>query len=251
MVPFLKPGKDFTVTGKESQTNKATGGTHLLKMIREGEHQRQDFKYCITDSRKIARSLVAFANTDGGTLLIGVKDNGNIVGVQSDEEYYMVESAARIYSSPPVPFTTRQWHLEGKTVLQVMVESSGSKPHFAKDDKGKWQAYVRHQDENRLAGKVMIDVWNRQKSREGTILRLSEAEKFLLRYLEEHDFITVSSFARKAGLPVRQAENILAGFIVWDIVQPYFGDKHVMYQLNRSFDINRWAARKGVENWEK
>lgn len=238
------------MTGKDIQANRGAGGTHLLKMIREGEHQRQDFKYCITDSRKIARSLVAFANTDGGSLLIGVKDNGNIVGVQSDEEYYMVEAAARIYSSPPVAFTTRQWHVEGKTVLQVMVETSGSKPHFAKDDKGKWQAYVRHQDENRLAGKVMIDVWNRQKSREGTILRLSEAEKFLLKYLDEHDFITVSSFARKASLPVRQAENILAGFIVWGIVQPYFGDKNVLYQLNRSFDIEKWAARKGVVNWK-
>lgn len=245
------PGKDFAVTGKDMQSNRGTGTPHLLKMIREGEHQRQDFKYCITDSRKIARSLVAFANTDGGSLLIGVKDNGNIVGVQSDEEYYMVESAARIYSSPPVPFTTRQWHIEGRTVLQVVVEPSGSKPHFAKDDKGKWHAYVRHQDENRLAGKVMIDVWNRQKSREGTILRLSDAEKFLLKYLDEHDFITVSSFARKAGLPVRQAEGILAGFIVWEMVLPYYGDKHILYQLNRNFDFDLWAARKGLENWKK
>ena len=38
----------------------------LYKMIREGEHQGQDFKFCINDSKKIARSLVAFANTDGG-----------------------------------------------------------------------------------------------------------------------------------------------------------------------------------------
>lgn len=39
--------------------------TKLLQMIREGEHQLQDFKYCISDSRKIARSLVAFANSEG------------------------------------------------------------------------------------------------------------------------------------------------------------------------------------------
>lgn len=214
-------------------------------MIREGEHQKQDFKFCITDSRKIARSLVAFANTDGGTLLIGVKDNGNIVGVQSDEEYYMVESAARIYSNPPVPFTTRQWQFEGKTVLQVMVEPSTRKPHYAKDDNGKWMAYVRHNDENRLAGKVMIDVWNKQKSLRGITVKVTDAEKFLLNYLENNQFISVSAFARKASLPYRQAEQLLADFIVLGIVQPWFGDTHVLYQLNRSFDIDHWALQRG------
>ncbi|MDD4142989.1 MAG: putative DNA binding domain-containing protein, partial [Prolixibacteraceae bacterium] len=66
----------------------------LQKLIDEGEHQKQDFKFCINDSKKIAKSLVAFANTDGGRLLIGVKDNGKIVGISTDEEFYMVESAA-------------------------------------------------------------------------------------------------------------------------------------------------------------
>ena len=53
----------------------------ILKFIEEGEHQQQDFKLRIDDSRKIAKTLVAFANTDGGRLLIGVKDNGTIAGV--------------------------------------------------------------------------------------------------------------------------------------------------------------------------
>ncbi|HNX79656.1 MAG TPA: ATP-binding protein, partial [Prolixibacteraceae bacterium] len=140
--------------------------SRFWEMIREGEHQRQDFKYCISDSRKIARSLVAFANTDGGSLLVGVKDNGHLVGVQSEEEYYMVESAARIYSKPPVPFTTKQWHIEGKTVFQVIIEPSQARPHYARDENGKWLAWIRHQDENRLASRVMIDVWQKRREPE-------------------------------------------------------------------------------------
>lgn len=228
-----------------------TSVTQLIKMIREGEHQQQDFKFCITDSRKIARSLVAFANTDGGSLLIGVKDNGNIVGVQSDEEYYMVESAARIYSKPPVPFITKQWQVEGKTVLQVIIESSNAKPHFAKDENGKWLAYIRFKDENRLAGKVMVDVWNKQKSKQGITLKVSDAEKFLLQYLSEHDFITVSSFARKASIPFREAEQLLADFIVWNIIQPYFGENYVLYQLNRNFNVEDWKEHRRVRNWQR
>jgi predicted HTH transcriptional regulator len=71
----------------------------LKELIRGGENQRVDFKYCINDSRKIARTLSAFANTEGGILLLGVRDNGSIAGVNSDEEYYMIETAARIYTA--------------------------------------------------------------------------------------------------------------------------------------------------------
>ncbi len=64
--------------------------------------------------RKNSQSLVAFANTNGGRLLIGVKDNGKVAGVRTEEEYYMIESAAKIYSNPPVSFTVKQWFTEGK-----------------------------------------------------------------------------------------------------------------------------------------
>jgi predicted HTH transcriptional regulator len=56
--------------------------TYIKNLIKQGEHQQLDFKFEITDSKKIARSLVAFANTDGGKLLIGVKDNGAIAGME-------------------------------------------------------------------------------------------------------------------------------------------------------------------------
>ncbi|RLD33003.1 MAG: ATP-binding protein, partial [Bacteroidetes bacterium] len=72
-------------------------GSYIKDLIAEGEHQRLDFKFEISDSKKIARTLAAFANTDGGRLLVGVKDNGVIAGVRSEEEYYMVEAAASMY----------------------------------------------------------------------------------------------------------------------------------------------------------
>ena len=41
-----------------------------------------------------SEELVAFANTGGGRLLIGVKDNGKIAGIRSEEELYMIEAAS-------------------------------------------------------------------------------------------------------------------------------------------------------------
>ena len=66
-----------------------TDAQYIHALIAEGEHQQQDFKFEISDARKIAKTLSAFSNTDGGRLLIGVKDNGKIAGVRSDEEQYM------------------------------------------------------------------------------------------------------------------------------------------------------------------
>ena len=82
-----------------------TDTEYIHALIAEGEHQQQDFKFEISDARKIAKTLSAFANTDGGKLLIGVKDNGKIAGVRSDEEQYMIEAAAGLYCSPEVNYT--------------------------------------------------------------------------------------------------------------------------------------------------
>ena len=67
---------------------------YLISLIREGEHQQQDFKYRVSDACKLAKSVSAFANTDGGRLLIGVRDDGNLSGVRSEEEIYMMHQAA-------------------------------------------------------------------------------------------------------------------------------------------------------------
>lgn len=219
----------------------------IQKLILQGEHQTQDFKYCISDSKKIARSLVAFANTDGGRLLIGVKDNGRIAGVRSEEEYYMVESAAKIYSKPPIEFTTKQHTVDGKTVLEIVIEPSAEKPHFAKDDDGKWWAYFRKDDENRLANKVMIEVWRAQNSSKGIFINYSDDEKILLDYLENNEKISVSKFARIAHLSYKKAEQIIINFRSLGILKDVFADDRVDYAIHDKFDRLEWENHTTIK----
>lgn len=217
---------------------------YLTKLILEGEHQQQDFKYCISDSKKIAKSLVAFANTDGGRLLIGVKDNGNIAGVRSEEEYYMVESAAKIFSKPEIDFETQQHFIDGKTVLEVIIESSRNKPHFAKNDQGKWIAYFRQHDENKLANKIMIEVWKKQKRKKGIFLNYSEKEHFLLDFLEKNESIGQSEFSRKVQITYREAERILSDFIVLGILEIQIAEKNIRYTISNNFDREEWEFER-------
>ena len=131
---------------------------YLKSLIDEGEHQQLDFKFEISDAKKIARTLSAFSNTDGGRLLIGVKDNGRISGIRSDEEYYMVESAASLFCKPEVRFKSKDHTIEGKNVLEIYIPPSTIRPVYAKDDHNRWMAYIRVADENILADIIQLEV---------------------------------------------------------------------------------------------
>ncbi|MFA6125809.1 MAG: RNA-binding domain-containing protein [Bacteroidales bacterium] len=192
--------------------------SYIQALINEGEHQQQDFKFGVTDSRKIARSLVAFANTDGGRLLIGVKDNGVVAGVRSEEEYYMIESAAQLYSKPEIRFESKVWKEEGKTVLEVWVPPSPLRPHFVKEEAGLWQAYVRSLDENIQADEVLITVWQKMKQKKGALIRYTKNEEELFRLFETKDSITLNDFRKSARITYGAAVETLANLIVLRLI---------------------------------
>ncbi|MCK7530152.1 MAG: ATP-binding protein [Marinilabiliales bacterium] len=86
------------------KTDSQKASQYINALIQLGENQRLDFKFEISDAKKMARTFSAFANTDGGKLLIGVKDNGRITGIRSEEEIYMAESSAHLYCKPAVEY---------------------------------------------------------------------------------------------------------------------------------------------------
>lgn len=204
---------------------------YIKNLIEEGEHQQLDFKFEISDSKKIARSIVAFANTKGGKLLVGVKDNGVIAGVRSEEEYYMVEAAASMYCKPEVPFTSKEWTIDGKIVLEISITRSDAKPHLAPDKEGNWKAFVRVKDQNLLVGKTLLKLWQAQKKNEPVSIRYREQEAILLHYLEENQFITLSAYSRQAGIPRFLAEKILINFILLDIIYMDITEQQTYYRL--------------------
>jgi len=192
---------------------------HIAGLISQGEGLTLDFKHSITDSRKIARSLVAFANTAGGTLLIGVKDNGNIAGVNTDEEYYMVEAASQLYCKPEVPFEVVKWEINGKTVLEVKVKPSKHKPHKAPDKSGNYKAYIRVNDENVVASPIQLKIWKAERSRKPINIVFGLAENTLIDYLKLHKTITISHFSRLGFISISEAERILVDLTAMGLIE--------------------------------
>lgn len=205
---------------------------YINKLISKGENQQLDFKHSITDSKKIARSLVAFANTDGGKLLVGVKDNGAIAGVRDDEEFYMVQAAAQLYCKPPMNFDSKIWEINGKTVLEITIAKSENSIYSAPNKEGKWMVYIRVNDQNFTANSILLKVWEKKKSKRGVLIRYTEVEKLLFDYLLENKTITFSKFKKMAKISKSKAEKILINHIVLDLVDIIFTENQIFYKAS-------------------
>ncbi len=204
--------------------------SYVLTYIAEGEHLKQDFKMRIDDAQKIARSLVAFANTSGGRLLIGVKDNGNVSGIRPEEELHMIVRSAEEFCQPHVHFTHAVWKVEGKAVLEIQIEESSVKPHLAKVEEG-WKAFVREHDVTLPASNVWIamqEVSSQQDSNE--LFQMSEREEQLFSLLKQQPF-TLNQLARKAGTPRPILIRKLAKLMKWGIVSENFDQGKATYSL--------------------
>jgi Putative DNA-binding domain len=205
--------------------------SYIKKLIQAGEHQQLDFKFEISDSRKIAKTLVAFSNTDGGTLLIGVKDNGKIAGVRSEEEFYMVQAAANMYCKPEIVFESKRWPIDGKTVLEIIIPKGTDYPYFAHTEPDEWLAYIRVKDENILATAVHLKVWRNKTHDRGILMEYSVKVKKLLEYLELNQSISLSRFCKTAFLPRAAAENIIADLIYFGLIEILYEDNHFKFRL--------------------
>jgi predicted HTH transcriptional regulator len=204
------------------------------RLIAEGEHQQLDFKFRIDDARKIARTLVAFANTDGGRLLVGVKDNGKIAGVRSEEDFYVVEAAADMYSKPPVGFDFKSYTINGKKLIEIYIPPSANRPHKCSNDEGQLKAYYRSHDKNVLANGVMLKVWELGQRKRPPNWQYTDAEQELFRYLREYEEISLSKYCRMTGMKRRKAEASLARLVSWEILTMAISESGCRFRLSPS-----------------
>lgn len=190
----------------------------------------------MSDSAKIARSLVAFANTDGGKLLVGVKDNGRISGIRSEEEYYMLENAASRFCSPEVSFSSKEWNIDGKKVLEVDIPKSENIPHRAPDHNNSMKAYIRVADQNILASGIQMKIWLKNNTNKDIQFVYSdEAKKFLSMFLEDN-YLTFNQILSSTSLSRYKTENMLADLIIMKVLVMEVGDTTASFLLNEAIE---------------
>lgn len=127
---------------------------YIKDLIKSPEGQMLDFKLHISNPEKLAKTLTAFANTEGGKIVIGVSDKKDLIGIDPEEEIFMVEKASTDYCSPPVAIDFEIYetnvfigHDEAKDIYILIVNVVKSNTlHYFKDGTGKKNLYKRLYD---------------------------------------------------------------------------------------------------------
>lgn len=137
----------------------------LWEEIQQGEGKTLELKKQLPRGDQLAKTLVAFANTSGGKLVIGVDDQRQVVGVPGNEFDLMDQIASMLYSQcqptllPNIYLET----LQGKTLIIVQVHRGSQLPYHLKNQERDQGVYVRLGATNRPASLEMIHELERQR----------------------------------------------------------------------------------------
>lgn len=185
----------------------------LRNLIQTGEGRYLEFKKKTPSVEKIAREISAFANSKGGTILIGVDDHKNITGITAYfEEEYVLHKAAYNCCVPAVPIQIELVHSGNQDVMVVRVPEADKKPVYNKSEK-KRLVYVRRNDESVLASDEQVEILKNKYSTEGVTFEYGKKEQMLFRYLNEYGEITVLKYSQLINVTTYRASKILVNLV--------------------------------------
>lgn len=188
----------------------------VLELIALGEGLNIEYKQRFSSFEKIAKEIIAFANTRGGFILFGVDDDQSIYGIESEKsEINLVKETAEKYCEPKIDVKVDTLEIERKDLVVVEVLESKFKPHRIQDYKKELnlntaQVYVRVKDKSVLASKEMIKLLQSQSS--GKILEkyvVGNQERIVFNLLDNNETVTVKELSKLANISERRASRTL------------------------------------------
>jgi predicted HTH transcriptional regulator len=195
----------------------------IHQLIKKGESETLEFKAKVNHPEKIVKEIVAFANTKGGQLLIGITDNNEILGLTSVEEaLYTLELAIAKYCFPQINYQHEIIPVSSKrSIIIYTIFESEIKPHYIllNDRDNQRQGYIRLADRSVKASKEMKEILRRERKPSAVRFTYGEKEKVLLNYLDKHDFITLRNFAELAGIRPYLASRTLVTLVLARVLQ--------------------------------
>ncbi len=188
----------------------------LKEIISKGENLTTEFKQRFSTHNKIAKEIIAFANTKGGLLFFGVDDDGSIYGVESEKEISeLIKETAEKYCEPSIDYKLKFVELFGREIVVAEIRESENKPHRIQDYKRTLdlitaEVYVRVNDKSIPASKEMIKILQ-AKTNNFKLAKYSigKNEEIVFEFLKENDSISVVELKNLANISYRRASRTL------------------------------------------
>lgn len=209
-------------------------------ILEENEGFTLEFKRKVSSTRKIAKTLIAFANTKGGMMLFGVDDDKSVVGVGSEkEEIEMIRTAADYFAEPPVEIDVDIVAYRGMDVIVVSVGESDVKPHelvHTDDEEGETKVYIRVNDKTVAASKEVVRILRAEQPDAPPVrISIGDAERRLFEYLEKEDRITVRTYASLINVSARRASRSLIQLVRAGVLRVHTHEREDFY--TKAYDV--------------
>ena len=212
----------------------------LRGIIELGESDTVEFKRKFSGFEKIAKEMIALANTRGGILLVGVDDDGRIVGVPSEKsEIELLVGAAEVYSDPPIDAEIDIVDIDGVDVIAVTIPESRVKPHrlvipytSANGVTEGTGVYIRHGERSVMASKEVTRVLEASRPEAPPLrLEIGSIEEALFDYLQIHGRATLREYRQVANISQRRASRSLVRLVRAGILRIFTHEAEDYYTL--------------------
>lgn len=195
----------------------------LEKRVARGEDLFTEFKHKINFPEKIAKEIVAFANTKGGQLFIGIDDNKSIFGLKNaEEEIFALKNVFLKFIKSEVKYSISLIKInEKKSVLVADILETEQKPNFAYEveNQGFGIAYVRVADKSVQASKIVIQIMKLESNKTEIRLQFGDIQRKIISQIDTYGNTSVNFLAEKELIsPTTAAEKliemVLAGVLI-------------------------------------
>jgi predicted HTH transcriptional regulator len=204
----------------------------LRNLVANGEGATLEFKRKASYPEKIVRGMIAFANTAGGVLLVGIGDDGSIPGLKypEGESHVIMEALKKV--RPLLPLKETFIPLGGsRTVIQYEIPESKKKPHYVVSESQSKDYYIRVDDKCIKASREVREIIKRKKNHKGIRFRYGDHEEFLMKYLAENNTITLKEFVNASGLKRFYASHKLVLLVLANVLRIIPHEKGDLFAL--------------------
>ncbi len=211
--------------------------TELKSLVRGGESYHLEFKRRINDAEKVVAEMCAFANTYGGTLLVGVNDDKEIPGLKfPEEETYVLHNAIIKHCKPALEYKENVLVVAPERfVLKYEIPERRRKPQFFISSEGLKKVYIRHEDKTLQASNELNEIIKRKRSKKNIKFTYGTDEELLMKYLQQHPHITFSDYRALTKLNRYKASRRLVTLVLANVLEITPTTRGDQYSLHRSF----------------
>jgi predicted HTH transcriptional regulator len=207
----MKPQENFPIDPRQIR--------QLKTLVSKGEGFHLEFKRKAAYPDKIVREMIAFANSKGGILLLGIGDDRTIPGLKhpEDESHVIKEALKRCRPALPIKETFIPIGTN-RSVIQYEVSESNRKPHYFLTPEQSKESFVRVEDKSIKASREMREIAKRSQRNKDIRFHYGEYEKMLMQYLDQHHTITLKEFTELSGLKRFIASKKLILLVLADVL---------------------------------